>query len=415
MPNGIRLTQATFVKAAREIHGKKYSYSRTVFTRCSEKVNIVCRKHGDFEQRAGAHLMGQGCRACAEDEKFAQKSLPKITFESFLQKALSAHGDYYDYSQVVLNGFRQKIKIVCPEHGVFEQGPTSHCKGRGCARCGNLEKDYKTRPTIKDVGPMLKKLHPTLKFSNLHNVLGDKINCKCRKHGEFKRGLRSLLDGKGCSKCRMEEFNLDRTYTTEVFIEKAKEKYGDYYDYSKTEYINCSTPITIGCPVHGEFIMSGKLHLSNPGGRCCPGFKKDSRVVFDDYTFTVLSATEARALKYIFETTRIKPAQLKDRSAGNLPIIHGKFGNHKRYLPDFYVEKKNLLIEVKAPGSFGIARGGFMGQPREHLVKMMQQKAIATEAAGYNFEVYVMDKVGRVELPKDWMYYPPKKLIALFD
>jgi hypothetical protein len=46
---------------------------------------------------------------------------------------------------------------------------------------------------------------------------------------------------------------------------------------------------------------------------------------------------------------------------------------------------------------------------------MMQQKAIATEAAGYNFEVYVMDKVGRVELPKDWMYYPPKKLIALFD
>ena len=35
--------------------------------------------------------------------------------------------------------------------------------------------------------------------------------------------------------------------TTEDFIKKAKEIYGDEYDYSKVNYVNCDTKVTIIC------------------------------------------------------------------------------------------------------------------------------------------------------------------------
>ena len=41
--------------------------------------------------------------------------------------------------------------------------------------------------------------------------------------------------------------------TTESWIQQAKEIHGDRYDYSKVNYVNAKTKITIICPIHGEF------------------------------------------------------------------------------------------------------------------------------------------------------------------
>ena len=53
----------------------------------------------------------------------------------------------------------------------------------------------------------------------------------------------------------------------EKFIEKSRKKYGDKYDYSKVEYINCKTKVCIICPEHGEFWQTPEAHLSKNG---CP-------------------------------------------------------------------------------------------------------------------------------------------------
>lgn len=50
------------------------------------------------------------------------------------------------------------------------------------------------------------------------------------------------------------------------FITKAKEKYNNKYDYSKVQYVNRSTPVTIICPEHGEYIRTPGYHLR--GGDC---------------------------------------------------------------------------------------------------------------------------------------------------
>lgn len=45
------------------------------------------------------------------------------------------------------------------------------------------------------------------------------------------------------------------------FIKKAILKFGEKFDYSKVNYIDCKTPVTIICPEHGEFITTPERHL----------------------------------------------------------------------------------------------------------------------------------------------------------
>lgn len=60
--------------------------------------------------------------------------------EEFIQKAKFVHGDKYNYSKVEYVGTHNKVKIICPKHGEFEQTPSKHLFGRGCAICGGNKK-----------------------------------------------------------------------------------------------------------------------------------------------------------------------------------------------------------------------------------------------------------------------------------
>ena len=55
--------------------------------------------------------------------------------------------------------------------------------------------------------------------------------------------------------------------TTEKFIEKARKRYGDKYDYSKVDYKGCFEKVCIICPKHGEFWQTPDTHLQKNG---CP-------------------------------------------------------------------------------------------------------------------------------------------------
>ena len=55
---------------------------------------------------------------------------------------------------------------------------------------------------------------------------------------------------------------------TTIFIEKAKQIHGDKYDYTKVNYINSNTQIIIICKVHGEFSQIPDFHINRKCG--CP-------------------------------------------------------------------------------------------------------------------------------------------------
>jgi len=60
-----------------------------------------------------------------------------------------------------------------------------------------------------------------------------------------------------------------RRLTTEGFTEKAKEKHGELYDYSRVNYVNAHTKIIIICPEHGSFGQKPNNHLNGSGCNKC--------------------------------------------------------------------------------------------------------------------------------------------------
>ena len=63
-----------------------------------------------------------------------------LSQEDFLKKAQRVHGNKYDYTKSVYTGCRDKIEIVCSEHGSFYQDPTNHLNlKQGCPKCGQIQ------------------------------------------------------------------------------------------------------------------------------------------------------------------------------------------------------------------------------------------------------------------------------------
>lgn len=64
-------------------------------------------------------------------------------------------------------------------------------------------------------------------------------------------------------------FKKGETLSNEEFIEKAKEKHGDRYDYSKTNYLGARVKVIIICPKHKSFYQNPMDHIRGHGCKKC--------------------------------------------------------------------------------------------------------------------------------------------------
>lgn len=72
----------------------------------------------------------------------------------------------------------------------------------------------------------------------------------CPLHGEFKQRPVNHVNAKqGCPKCSHQSY----PNTKELFIAKAREKYGNKYQYDKVVYKNNKSKVIVTCPEHGDF------------------------------------------------------------------------------------------------------------------------------------------------------------------
>ena len=131
-----RKTTEEFIKKAVSIHGDKYDYSKVKYTTNSEKVLIICPEHGEFWQEPKDHTgsRAQGCKPCGS-EKAATKN--RLSKEDFMERCNKVHDSKYDYSLSSYSNIKDKITIICPEHGSFIQKAESHMIGHGCSKCAN--------------------------------------------------------------------------------------------------------------------------------------------------------------------------------------------------------------------------------------------------------------------------------------
>jgi predicted RNA-binding Zn-ribbon protein involved in translation (DUF1610 family) len=128
----------------------------------------------------------------------------KVTTEDFIVKAIIKHGDKYNYSNVIYVNAKSNVKIICIEHGEFEQTPNKHLDKKGCPKCGFISRCNKARSNTKEFINKSIKVHGTkFNYSNVdYTGRGDKIKIICKKHGEFEQTPHNHLAGNGCPTCR---------------------------------------------------------------------------------------------------------------------------------------------------------------------------------------------------------------------
>lgn len=158
-----------------------------------------------------------------------------------------------------------------------------------------------------------------------------------------------------------------RRFTTEEFIERAKLKHGDKYDYSKVEYFNNHTNIMIICPIHGEFQQRPEHHLNGSecpkcarkkGGilRSCPNINKRRLIygvgindVFENITFKYNKAYHIWR-QMLFRCYDSKCQHKRPTYIGcSVCKEWHKFSNFKKWFDENYVDgwclDKDILVK----------------------------------------------------------------------
>jgi very-short-patch-repair endonuclease len=123
-----------FIEKAMVVHNNRYDYSKVDYINCITNINIICQKHGDFEQKPSHHLQGHGCNKCAID---INANNQQSDTNKFIEKSILIHKNKYDYSKVDYRNSRTKVIIICKKHGEFEQRPNDNLSGYGCPYCVN--------------------------------------------------------------------------------------------------------------------------------------------------------------------------------------------------------------------------------------------------------------------------------------
>ena len=211
----------------------------------------------------------------------------KLTTKEFVKKAKERHSSKYDYSKVDYKSGKEKVCIICPDHGEFYQTASDHLQGKGCPNCGGV-----VRLTKEEYIEKAKRVHKSkYDYSKVnYKKLSDKVCIVCPTHGEFYQALEYHIKGQGCPKC-----SGNTLLTEEEFINRSNEIHGDKYDYSKVVYKNSKTKVTIICPVHGEFKQTPGMHLQGKGCAKCSNnvklttsefIKKAKKIYGDKYDYS---------------------------------------------------------------------------------------------------------------------------------
>ncbi len=257
-----------FIEKVIKIHGDKYDYSKVDYKSSKDKVIIICKDHGEFEQESSSHLLGCGCKKCGVIETHNKL---KSNTEEFINKAILIHGNRYDYSKTIYTKAKEKVIIICKEHGEFLQSPDSHKKCKGCKKCSIIETHNKQKSNTEEFIQKAILIHgDKYDYSKVdYKKAINKVKIICKEHGEFLQTASDHLSSRGCKKCGIKLSANAKLSNTKEFIQKAILIHSDKYDYSKVNYNKAIEKIIIICKNHGEFKQTPNDHLSNYGCPIC--------------------------------------------------------------------------------------------------------------------------------------------------
>jgi len=358
-----------FLKKAKEIHGDIYNYSKVVYEKSNEKVTIECKLHGQFQQTPNCHLLGHGCSLCG-NIKGSMKL--RSTTEEFIEKAKEVHGETYDYTKALYETSKQKIIIICKEHGEFLQTPHCHLSGQGCSLCGDIKGSMKRTSNTEEFIKRSVEFHGEMyDYSKVNYITNhEKVIIICKVHGEFQQIPNCHLSGNGCRSCQYVNNGVMFRTSQDEFIAKAKEVHGETYDYTKAFYETCMKKIIIICKEHGEFQQSPNAHISHNHG--CPRC----------FLKTHHSKMENDWLNFISKYYSLRIQQFQNGEEFKIPGT--------RYKADGYCAETNTVYEFHGdywhgnPAVFSADHRSYFGVTFGELYEKTMKRENEIRNLGYN-------------------------------
>jgi hypothetical protein len=223
-----RLTTEEFIEIAKEVHGNIYDYNKVEYKNTDTKVCIICKEHGEFWQTPYKHTKReQGCPKCGaaksktytvQRNKLKLHKKPKMSQEEFLQKCKEVHGNRYDYSKAEYKGSKEKVCIICKEHGEFWQIPKNHYINKcGCPICNESKGE-------KEIAEILTKANITFERQKTFT------DCRNKKELPFDFYLPNYN--------LLIEYDGEQHFTARGFISEKKLKKTQKCDVLKNLYCN---------------------------------------------------------------------------------------------------------------------------------------------------------------------------------
>lgn len=166
----------------------------------------------------------------------------------------------------------------------------------------------------------------------VYNGRHEKVCIICPEHGEFWQEAGSHLKGANCPKCPTQ-------YSQRKFLEKAKDKHGELYDYTKVKYTKMQDKVCIICPKHGEFWQKPYKHLNGQGCPICGQIKANqnqNKIIVSKGELFIKNWLEQNEIPFSWQ----KPI-ITEHLARNSNIMYA----------DFYIELYNKRYIIEYNGS----------------------------------------------------------------
>ena len=121
-----KLDTQKFIEKSIEIWGNKYDYSKTKYVDSKNKVIIICRKHGDFEQMPQQHYI-YDCRLCRCSNRYSKISIEWLSFMEIKHSLKIIHakneGEFnIPNSRYKADGYCKETNTIYEFHGDFWHG-----------------------------------------------------------------------------------------------------------------------------------------------------------------------------------------------------------------------------------------------------------------------------------------------------
>ena len=368
-----RKPKEQFLKECHEKHKDEignpiYDYSLVEYKSTHEKITIICKTHGHFEQFPSDHLSGNGCNECGILKRTINQ---RFTQKQFLKKAFEKHGNNYDYSQVNYINSQIKIIIKCNTFEyIFEQQPNSHLQGCGCDKCAHRINHDNQKLTTNNIIIRAKEVHNDIyDYSNINYVNSHTpidINCKICKNTFVQLYSNHINQKQGCPFCS------GRYMDTDIFINNAKKIHNDEFNYDKVKYEKSNIPINIICNKTNKlFLQTPNSHLSGSKCPCCSNKR---------YSL--------KAIKYLDFISIYNNIFIKHQlNGGEYTILN------TRYKADGYCEETNTIYEFHGTIYHGDPRWcnpndfNYLGKNYGELYQKTLEREQQIKDVGYNLIV----------------------------